>query len=69
MSIGNRALSYCQSLTSINVDKDNSKYYSIDGNLFNKDKLILIQYALGKTEKSYIVPNGVTSIGAGAFEY
>ena len=67
MSIGNRALSYCQSLTSINVDKDNSKYYSIDGNLFNKDKLILIQYALGKTEKSYIVPNGVTSIGAGAF--
>ena len=69
MSIGNRALSYCQSLTSINVDKDNSKYYSIDGNLFNKDKLILIQYALGKTEKSYIVPNGVTSIGAGAFGY
>ena len=69
MSIGNRALSYCQSLTSINVDKDNSKYYSIDGNLFNKDKLILIQYALGKTEKSYIVPNGVTSIGAGTFEH
>lgn len=67
-SIGTYAFRHCADLTSINVNKDNTKYCSVGGNLFSKDKTELIQYATGKTEKSYIVPDGVKSIGDGAFE-
>ena len=65
--IGDSAFYNCKSLTNINVDQDNVKYCSIDGSLFNKDKTELLQYAIGKTEKSYMVPNGVTNIGDKAF--
>ncbi len=69
-SIGDRAFYYCSSLTSINVDVEN-KYYSSDerGVLFNKDKTELIQYPIGNTATSYIIPDSVTSIGNYAFEY
>ena len=66
-SIGEFAFYECIGLTSINVDKYNPKYCSVNGNVFSKDKTELIEYASGKTEKSYIVPNGVTSIGVQAF--
>ena len=65
--IGDGAFAYCYGLISINVDKDNPKFCSVDGNLFNKDKTELIQYAIGKNEKSYIVPTGVMTIGDYAF--
>lgn len=67
INIGSRTFSSCGKMTSINVDKDNPKYCSVDGNLFSKDKTELLQYIIGKTEESYIVPNGVTSICDGAF--
>ncbi len=59
----------CSRLTAINVDKDNSNYCSIDGVLFNKDATTLIQYPDGKTNTAYIIPDGVTNIGGGAFSY
>ena len=68
-SIGDRAFYYCKSLTSITVDEDNMNYSSLDGNLFNKDQTALIQYAIGKTDKKYIIPDDVTSIDARAFRY
>jgi hypothetical protein len=37
--------------------------------LFNKDKTILIKYPEGKNDKSFIIPNGVISIGDEAFKY
>ncbi len=42
----------------------NNQYYSSDENgvLFNKNKTELIQYPEGKTETSYIIPDGVTTI-------
>ena len=40
----------------------------MDGNLYNKDQTELIQYAIGKTEASFTIPDSVTSIGGGAFE-
>lgn len=66
-SIANWAFQACDSLTSINVDSSNKNYCSIDGNLFNKNKTELIQYANGKTEKEYIIPNSVTNIENNAF--
>ena len=65
-SIGNEAFSDCLSLTSINVAVDNPDYCSVDGVLFNKDK-ILIQYPIGNARTKYTIPNSVTGIGSSAF--
>ena len=67
-SIGGSAFSSCDSLTSVEVDEDNKYYCSIDGNLYNKDETTLIQYAIGKTDTSFTIPDSVTSIGNRAFE-
>ena len=57
----------CSSLTSITVDDSNPSYRSIDGILFSKDQTTLVCYPAGKTETSYTIPDGVTSIGDRAF--
>lgn len=66
-SIGEDAFCFCKGLTTINVEKDNTSYKSIDGNLYTKDGKTFIQYAIGKSDKSFVVPKGVTSIGKTAF--
>ncbi len=66
-SIGKEAFFSCKSLTDITVAQNNPNYCSVDGNLFNKKKTCLIQYATGKTASSYQIPDSVTSIGEGAF--
>ena len=68
-SIGNQALFDCRCLTSITVDAENQNYSSLDGNLYNKNQSTLLQYAEGKTDTSFTVPNSVTSIGEYAFYY
>lgn len=66
-SIGIGVFISCSSLTSISVDENNQSYKSIDGNLYTKDGTTLIQYAIGKTATSFVIPNSVTSIGSIAF--
>ena len=66
-SIGDRAFYNCDSLTNITVDENNENYKSIDGNLYTKDGKTLIQYAIGKQDTSFIIPDGVTTIGNLAF--
>ena len=66
-TIPNFAFEGCSRITSIVVDNDNQCFTSIDGNLYNKDKTKLIQYAIGKTDASFIIPVDVTSIGERAF--
>ena len=66
-SIGDKAFSSCSRLTSIDVAPNNAHYQSIDGNLYTKGGKTLIQYAAGKTDTSFTIPDGVTSIGAYAF--
>ena len=69
-SIGYEAVfAACSSLTSIVVDKDNTAYQSINGNLYSKDGKTLIAYAVGKTDKSFTILDSVTSIGNSAFWY
>ena len=67
-SIGGSAFHSCSGLTSITVDENNFSYQSIDGNLYTKDGLKLIQYAIGKTATEFTIPNSVTSISP-AFTY
>lgn len=66
-SIGEGPFEYCLNLTKITVSSDNKNYQSIDGNLYSKDGKTLIQYACGKTDTSFTIPNSVTSIGGRAF--
>ena len=66
-SIGNWAFSYCSALTSITVDANNDYYSSINGNLYDKNGTTLIQYAVGKRDASFTIPDSVTSIGDEAF--
>ncbi|MBE5764336.1 MAG: leucine-rich repeat domain-containing protein [Clostridiales bacterium] len=66
-SIGSCAFSGCNSLVSIVVDSNNTIYKSISGNLYSKDGKILIQYAIGKQELAFRVPETVTTINDYAF--
>ena len=67
-SIGTNAFYGCSGLTDIIVDSSNSSYCSESGVLFNKNKTKFICYPAGKTDSSYTIPDGVTSIGDYAFE-
>ncbi len=66
-SIGDKAFYGCLSMTSVNVDEDNENYKSVEGTLYTKDGKALIQYALGKEETSFVIPDSVTSICEYAF--
>ena len=66
-SIGDSAFGDCTSLTAIDVTIGNKNYTSVNGVLFNKDKTELICYPAGKTDKSYIIPDSVISMGYSAF--
>ena len=58
----------CTSLTAINVAIENQYYASANGVLYNKDKTTIIYYPVGKKDKNYKIPDGVTSIGEYAFD-
>ena len=58
----------CTALESIEVDEDNPIMKSVGGILFSKDGTKLYAYPGGKKAESYVVPEGVTWIGACAFD-
>ena len=62
-----QAFAGCTSITSFVVDEANEYCMSIDGNLYIKDRPILINYACGKTEKSFVVPDFVEYVDFYAF--
>ena len=57
----------CKNLKSIEINKNNNKYKSIDGVLFTKDGKTLITYPASKEESSYIIPIDVEEIEFDAF--
>lgn len=65
--IGDAPFENCTLLTNISVDENNKNYKSIDGNLYSKNEEVLIQYAIGKKDTSFTIPDGVKTIGEGAF--
>ncbi len=66
-SIGYAAFSCCERLENISVAKDNPSYREIDGVVFSNDMTILEGYPAGKTDTTYVIPNGVKYIGGWAF--
>ena len=67
-NIDEEAFPNCTNLTAINVAKENNNYSSVNGVLFDKDKTKILYYPSGKNDKSYQLPNSVTSVGKQAFD-
>ncbi len=65
--IEDAAFGGCPSLITILVEDGNPNYSAKNGMLFNKDQTILIQYPAGKSEVTYAIPEGVTSVWSYAF--
>lgn len=64
-SIGDYAFS--TNLSEIVLDKNNSSFVLVNGVLFTEDMKRLVCYPSGKTEISYIIPNGVEILPAFTF--
>ncbi len=67
-SIGLSAFSGCSSLTGIDVASSNTSFCSYNGDLYNGSKTTIVQYCLGKTDKTFTVPSTVNHIGNFAFK-
>lgn len=57
----------CVSLEEINVSPDNKNYCSEDGVLYSKDKTELMCWPSGKQGDEFTIPDGVKTLGIGAF--
>lgn len=66
-SIGTGIFNSCGDLTNITVDSNNTEFYSNNGNLFNKKCTTLLQYAPGKTNSYFSIPDSVNYIYNYAF--
>ena len=66
--IDSTAFCYTYSVENFIVAEDNESYTAIDGALFTKDKTELIQYPLGSTQKSFVLPDECTTITLAAMD-
>lgn len=57
----------CDNLSCIEVDEDNSKFSSIDGILYSKDKTVLYRYPIGKSGEKLVLPKMLKKINGYAF--
>lgn len=62
------SLHFCRALHTVTVPEDNEAFTAKDGVLFTKDGETLLYYPPAKTDTTYTVPDGVTTVAAGAFE-
>lgn len=66
-SISGGCFRSCDRVTEIVVASNNPAFESKNGNLYNKGSTVLIQYAAGKNESSFVIPDSVTAIAIGRF--
>ena len=62
-----QAFGNCLKLTSLTTPRTNTAYQTIDGDLYNKEGTVLIQYAVGKSAKTFSIPVGVETVESTAF--
>ena len=65
--ISREAFDGLHSLERIDVAPGNPAFSSIDGVWFTRDKSMILKYPPAKPSSSYIIPDGVTAVYAGAF--
>ena len=56
----------CENLSEIEVDENNTGYYSADGVLFDKNGTLLC-CPVGRTDPVYSIPDGIVKVGNSAF--
>ncbi len=66
-NLGKEVFQACPNVTAINVDGQNAFYASVNGVVFDKSRMALVQWPMGMVG-SYRVPDGVVSIADGALE-
>ncbi|MBR4892957.1 MAG: leucine-rich repeat protein [Clostridia bacterium] len=66
-NIADTAFYSCDKLRKITVNDNNQNYSSLDGVLFDKNKTILINYPIAKSDAAYKIPDSVKIIGSSAF--
>ena len=59
----------CQKITTFAFNETNTGLEAIDGVIFTKNKAWLVRYPCGKTDESYIIPEGYQKIKNDAFGY
>ena len=59
---------YRCNILNILVDENNQNYADVNGNLFNKNKNVLIQYAIGKTDTEFEISSNISTITPYAFD-
>lgn len=64
-----QAFGGCLKLVSLTTPRTNTAYQTIDGDLYNKEGTVLIQYAVGKTAAEFVIPDGVQTVEKNAFYY
>jgi len=57
----------CEKIENFVVAEDNPAFCAVDGVLFDKDMSKIVSYPKGNPRTSYAVPQGVTTVGDGAF--
>ncbi len=67
--LGWGVFNYTTSITEFVVEEGNTCFSTIDGSLYSADGSKLIQYTLANTDTSFVVPDSVTDIASGAFEF
>lgn len=60
--IGTQAFGGCMQLTELSTPRTNTAYQTIDGNLYNSDGTVLLQYAIGSKNISFLIPSGVKEV-------
>lgn len=65
--IGEDTFEGCEALMEIEVNPNNENYKIVDGNLYTKDGKTLVLYLKSNTSAYFEVPDGVATIGYGAF--
>lgn len=68
ITVGEGVFIGCNRLTTIKVQDKNRSFKSVEGVLYSYDLKRLICYPCEKSEWSFVVPSGVTTIGNSAFE-
>lgn len=59
----------CPKLIGINVSADNAYFKSNEGILYTRNGLSLLRYPVGKSDVSFSIPTGITTIGSYAFTH
>ncbi len=68
ISIGDEAFSSCDSLAKISVEENNTVFKAVEGNLYNSELTVLLQYAVASETVTFEIPETVKEIKPGAFE-